>query len=282
MTAEQQAGLPMDQRRHVTADEISAQLSLVPETGLYVPVDGDFRRIAKMAANVFSAPIAMVSIIGDDRVWFPAAEGLGGMTEASIDSKLIAEIRQQAGPFVVDDVATDPRTMDHPVVRGNFGVRFYAAAPITSGDGQVLGALEVMDGKRRRRVSESHLGLLGDLAATVAQLLQIRVSALSALRAERAGRVAETDRRDVADRLAAQLSQAATAERDRERPEWCQLGGPVSCDIEAELKVVDSWGDSGWGCWHHAEEALMQVPSVFLASESSVGLKAYRERVPRS
>src|SRR5690349_3128118 len=57
-------------------------------SGLYAPMDGAFHRIAKMTANVFDAPIATVSILGDDRVWFPAAEGLGEMTEAPIDPDL--------------------------------------------------------------------------------------------------------------------------------------------------------------------------------------------------
>jgi hypothetical protein len=263
-------------------DDVRAEGSLeLEQAGLYVPVDGAFHRIAKMTASVFDAPIATVSIIGDDRVWFPAAEGLDGMTEAPIDPAALAEIRALEGPFVAEDAATDPRTMDHPVVRGSFGVRFYAAAPIAAADGTVLGTLEAMDRKRRRRVTPSQLGLLADLAATVAQLVQIRMSALNALRRERAGREAESDRRKVADRLAAQMSQAVTAEQGRERPEWCQLGGSQACDRPAELKVADSWGDSAWGCWIHAEEALVQVPSVFLANESPVGLMAYRERRSR-
>jgi hypothetical protein len=251
-------------------------------SGLYAPVDGAFHRIAKMTANVFEAPIATVSILGDDRVWFPAAEGLGEMTEAPIEPALVAEIRRQSGPFVVEEAANDPRTQAHPVVRGHFGVRFYAAAPIVLADGEVLGALEVMDKKRRRRVTEAQLGLLSDLAETVAQLLQIRVSALNALRTEQTERAADNDRRLLEDRRAAQRSQAETAARDRERPEWCQLGGAAGCEASAEMKVADSWGDSAWGCWTHAEDALMQIPSVFLATESPVGLKAYRDRGPRS
>jgi hypothetical protein len=46
--------------------------------------------------------------------------------------------------------------------------------------------------------------------------------------------------------------------------------------------VADTWGDSAWGCWTHAEDALVQVPSVFLASEAPIGLNAYRERQSRA
>ena len=290
MSTEVQDDLPLnprltsaDQPEHTDQPELVNEPSVAPEaSGLYAPMDGAFHRIAKMTANVFEAPIATVSILGDDRVWFPAAEGLGEMTEAPIDPALVAEIRRQSGPFVVEEAANDRRTQAHPVVRGHFGVRFYAAAPIVLADGEVLGALEVMDRKRRRRVTDAQLGLLNDLAATVAQLLQIRVSALNALRTEQTKRAADNDRRLLEERRAAQRSQAETAALDRERPDWCQLGGAAGCELVAEMKVADSWGDSAWGCWAHAEDALMQIPSVFLATESPVGLKAYRDRGPRS
>ena len=284
MSTEMRVGLPLNPPSLLVDKSQQSVGKSQPSTaepdpvGLYAPMDGALHRIAKMTAHVFEAPIATVSVLGDDRVWFPAAEGVGKMVEAPIDPELVTAIRGQEGSFVVEEAASDPRTKDHPVVKGDFGVRFYAAAPIVLDDGEVLGALEVMDSKRRRRVSESQLGLLADLAATVAQLMQIRLVALGTLRAERAVRAAEDAQRAIANRRAAQLSQAETEARDRERPEWCQLGGPTGCDAPAEMKVADSWGDSSWGCWNHAEDALMQVPSVFLATESPVGLKAYRDR----
>jgi hypothetical protein len=280
MSAQACDGVPLEVWRTPVPGPALANVADLPErAGLYAPVDGAFQRIAKMAANVFSAPIATVSIIGDDRVWFPAAEGLAGMTEAPLDPAVFAQMWADCAPRVVEDAANDPRTKDHPVVRGSFGVRFYVAAAIVSADGQVLGALEAMDSRRRRRVSESALALLGDLAATAAQLLQIRMSALSALRAEQESRAVEADEREFALQQAVQRSQI---EQARLRPERCQLGGSDGCSAPAELKMADTWGDSAWGCWLHAEEALVQVPSVFLASEAPVGLMAYRARASRA
>jgi GAF domain-containing protein len=254
------------------------ELDLEPElTAPYVPIDATFDRIAQMAANVFEAPVATVAILGKDRVWYPTAQGLEGQTVPPVGAGLVASIQQQSAPFVVDEAATDPRTMDHPLVRGPRAMRFYVAAPIMSPDQQVWGSLEVLDRRRRRRVSDTQLSLLGNLAATVAQLIQIRRSALVALREERALRAAEIDRRDVAERLVAQQHTGEDG-TEQTRSDWCQLGGSQACPERSELKVVDSWGDSAWGCWAHAEEALMMVPSVFLASESPVGLATYRRR----
>ena len=242
----------------------------------YVPIDATFDRIAQMAANVFGAPVATVAILGKDRVWYPTAQGLDGQPVPPVGSALIALIKEQSAPFVVDDAANDPRTMDHPLVRGPRAMRFYVAAPILTTDAQVLGSLEVLDRRRRRRVGDTQLGLLANLAATVAQLIQIRLSALAALRAERAHTAAENDRRELADRLAAHESESQVT--PSVRSDWCQLGGPQPCPERSEMKVADSWGDSAWGCWAHAEEALLQVPSVFLATESKVGLNTYRNR----
>jgi hypothetical protein len=282
MNAKAYDGLPPKVQPSSTLDETATSHPPVPErAALYVPVDGAFQRIAKMAANLFGAQIATVSIVGDDRIWFPAAEGLHGLTEAPLDHKAFNELWAETSPLVIEDPADDPRTKEHPVMRGDFEARFYVAAPIVAADSQVLGALEAMDGRRRRKISQVSLGLLGDLAALAAQLLQIRVSALTALRAERDSRAAEADQREVAIRRAVQITEAAAAEAAQGRPRWCQLGGSEGCGAPAELKVADIWGDSAWGCWTHAEDALVQVPSVFLASEAPVGLMTYRRRASR-
>ncbi|WP_255508937.1 hypothetical protein [Micromonospora sp. A202] len=46
----------------------------------------------------------------------------------------------------------------------------------------------------------------------------------------------------------------------------------------AEIKIADSWGDSARGCTAHVEEALLNVRSVFIASEELGGLAAYLNR----
>jgi hypothetical protein len=267
--------------------------------GLYAPIDGAFEQIARMAALVFDAEIVTVNIADDARVWFPAVEGPqgGGLSPAgpSLSASVAAadgppepdEHRttsttpMPAGPYAVDDTARDSRTGDHPWVKGQDRIRFFAAAPIVTPDGLRIGTLEVMDRKRRRRTTSTQLALLGGLSATIAQLLHLRMGALATLRTERDSHAADTLARDSSDQLTAQMSQAATAVRDRQRPQRCQLGGSTACTEHAELKVADSWGEGAWGCWPHAEEALVQIPSVFLATESIPNLSTYRHRIPR-
>jgi GAF domain-containing protein len=235
--------------------------------------DGSFERIARMAAKIFATPMATVSIVDEDRVWFLATQGLAGVTEIGIEPGLCTSAIHEPGPYVVNDASADPRTAHHPLVVSDLGVRFYAAAPITV-DGHALGTVNVLDRKRHRRVTGTQTALLADLADTVAELLQVRLAALTGLRLERAAQAAEADRREQAERAAEQRSSP-----DEDRPRWCQLGGTGGCRKPAEAKVADSWGDSAWGCWPHAEEALINVVPVFLAIDSTAGLSAYRARV---
>jgi GAF domain-containing protein len=263
----------------VNVTETAQRLDAVRRyASLDAPVDGAFERIARMAARIFSTPMATVSIVDEGRVWFLATEGLDGVRQIGDEPGLCASAILEGGPYVVNDAATDPRTVSHPLVLGELALRFYAAAPIVTADGHALGTVNVLDRKRHRQVTQTQTSLLTDLAATVAEMMEIRLAALTVLRAERAHLAEEIARRDSADRLKEQMSEAAQTLNTSQRPQWCQLGAGTDCCRSAEMKVADSWGDSAWGCWQHAEEALINVPSVFLATSSEIGLAAYRSR----
>jgi GAF domain-containing protein len=211
-------------------------------------------------------------------VWFLATQGLGGVTEIGDEPGLCASAILGAGPYVVNDAAVDPRTLDHPLVRGELGLRFYAAAPIVTVEGHALGTVNVLDHKRHRRVTQTQTTLLSHLAATVAQMLQVRLSALAVLRAERASRTKQADHPQLPALISERMNHAVHDQDSTGRPSWCELGGSTACQKEAEVKVADSWGDSAWACWQHAEEALINVVPVFLATESPYGLAAHRAR----
>jgi hypothetical protein len=247
--------------------------------GVEPPTDGSFDLIAQMAAMIFETPMATVSVVDTDRVWFLATQGLDGVSEIGDEPGLCASAILGAGPYVVNDAAVDPRTLDHPLVRGELGLRFYAAAPIVTVEGHALGTVNVLDHKRHRRVSQTQTTLLSHLAATVAQMLQVRLSALAVLRAERAHRGGQDSPARTSALISERMGQAVHEQDGAGRPQWCQLGGSTACQKHAEVKVADSWGDSGWGCWEHAEDALINVIPVFLATESPHGLAAYRTRI---
>ncbi|WP_329106966.1 GAF domain-containing protein [Micromonospora sp. NBC_01699] len=245
---------------------------------LDAPRDGTFDEIAELAAMVCGTPIASVTIVDADRVWFAAERGLDGVTEAGTEPGLCTSAFRADGPYVVADAALDPRTLNHPLVRGEFALRFYAAAPIVTTDGFRLGTVNVID-RKRRQVTENQTAVLTKLAALVAKQLDLRLAAILAVRAERELVAAECRATAVPADLTTRVRDVAIAHRQLPHPNHCQLGGARNpCPRPAELKLADSWGDSAWSCTEHVEEALLNVRSVFLANEDLGGLAAYVNR----
>lgn len=145
---------------------------------LDTPPDGSIDRVCALAARVCHTPIATVAIVDEYRVWFKARHGLDpAVTEIPRVPGLCASVIETGEPCVVTDAATDPRTLDNPLVRGQFGLRFYAAAPIVTHDGYRLGTVNVID-TAPREIGEEELATLQDLAGVVADELELRLSAL--------------------------------------------------------------------------------------------------------
>jgi sigma-B regulation protein RsbU (phosphoserine phosphatase) len=154
-------------------------------------------RIATLAARIFGATMAGVAIGDSDHPRLIASHGLGNAAEAIRLTGFPAPGLPHPDPYVIADARTDPRTADHPLVRGGLGVRFYAAAPITTPEGQRVGTVSVLD-TRPGRPSGDQLDALRDLAALAMEELDLRLSAVRTVAAERA-------RRADAERLARTL-----------------------------------------------------------------------------
>ncbi|CAM5673024.1 SpoIIE family protein phosphatase OS=Streptomyces rimosus subsp. rimosus (strain ATCC/ DSM 40260 / JCM 4667 / NRRL 2234) OX=1265868 GN=SRIM_037785 PE=4 SV=1 [Streptomyces rimosus subsp. rimosus] len=115
---------------------------------LGTPPDGAFDRIAALAGRLFDVPMATVTIVDTDRVWFKAAYGLEGATPTDRDASLSSSAILTDAPLVIPDTRHDALTRAHPMVTGPARIRFYAAAPITA-DGHRLGAVDVRDTRPR-------------------------------------------------------------------------------------------------------------------------------------
>ncbi|MGW2302489.1 PP2C family protein-serine/threonine phosphatase [Streptomyces sp. NPDC001809] len=151
---------------------------------LDTPPDGAFDKVASLAARIFDAPMASVAIVDADRVWFKAAHGLGDVTQIGRDPGLCASAILDNIPYAVSDALTDPRTASNPLVHGEGGVRFYAAAPIVTAGGERLGTVNVLD-TRPRQATDEQTAALTELAALVMDQLELRLSAIRTVAAER-------------------------------------------------------------------------------------------------
>lgn len=236
------------------------------------PPDGAFDRVAALAARLLEVPIALVSIVDEDRVWFKATHGLDGVRQVGREPGLCASVVSTEDVYVVPDALTDGRTREHPLVTGTFGLRFYAAAPIMTGDGYALGTINVID-TRPRQLTPRQAAVLPDLAAIVMDELELRLSALRVVDAERKLRTqAERDAARVGHTLAAFHQSAATGMRTTAavaaEPRVCGLRGQQAgeCAGDPVAKLVDLTGLSVWGCLDHAAAALAVTRGAFVAS----------------
>jgi len=146
---------------------------------LDTPPDGSFDHVAAVAARLFDVPIAIVSLVDEDRIWFKARHGVD-VEEIGRAPGLCASAILQDDPYVLTDASCDPRSLANPLVAGEFGLRFYAAAPLRTNDGHNLGTLCVID-RKPRAVSEREIAHLEGLAAIVIDQMELRLAARNAV-----------------------------------------------------------------------------------------------------
>ncbi|MET0426194.1 MAG: GAF domain-containing protein, partial [Actinoplanes sp.] len=160
-------------------------------TTLNATPDPFFDRFASMVRDVLGVSVALVSLVGTDRQFFPGACGLGDPWDQARETPLSHSFCQHvvttAEPLVVVDARTDPRVADNLAIR-DLGVIGYAGMPLTDADGRTLGSLCAIDTKPRAW-TKAELETLRDLAEACSSELRLRISRELA---EQARRHAET------------------------------------------------------------------------------------------
>ena len=143
---------------------------------LDTPADGTFDALTSLASRYFGVPIAIVSIVDSDRIWFKSHHGVDAQ-EVGRDPGLCASaVLQGTQHWVVENAAVDPRTLTNPLVAGELGLRFYAGVPLRTHDGYNLGTFCILD-QEPRQVTEEDLQVLEDLASVVMDHLELRLAA---------------------------------------------------------------------------------------------------------
>src|SRR6266542_3372704 len=131
-----------------------------------------FDDLTELAARICEAPIALISLIDEDRQWFKSAVGVT-IRETSRDISFCAHAILNNDLLIVPDATQDGRFKNNPLVTADPKIRFYAGAPLITPDGHALGTLCVMDNVPRTLRSEQQQALLV-LARHVMTQLELR------------------------------------------------------------------------------------------------------------
>ena len=131
-----------------------------------------FDDLTDLAATICEAPIALISLVDEDRQWFKAKTGVT-ISETSRDISFCAHCILGDDLFIVPDAAKDARFKNNPLVTTNPKIRFYAGAPLVAPSGHALGSLCVMD-KVPRKLRAEQQNALRVLAHHVVSQLELR------------------------------------------------------------------------------------------------------------
>jgi anti-sigma regulatory factor (Ser/Thr protein kinase) len=131
-----------------------------------------FDDLILLAAQIFKVPVALISLIDEDRQWFKSRIGVT-MTETHRSVAFCAHAIQQPGLFVVPDARRDERFRENPFVVDDPYVRFYAGAPLITPEGHALGTICVLD-KVPRDLSADEARALDALRRQTQAQLELR------------------------------------------------------------------------------------------------------------
>ena len=129
-----------------------------------------------LAKEITGCPVSWTGVIDSERQFMLARDGFPEDVpmEMPRNQTLCQFALEKTKPLLINDMTKDKRFMFHPAVQ-DFGVKFYAAFPIVTSDGYILGTLCVSDNKVRR-LSSHKIKLLSDLAAKLAYQLEVQVN----------------------------------------------------------------------------------------------------------
>ncbi len=200
-------------------------LDTAPETA--------FDDLAFLASHICETPIAVISLIDEDRQWFKAKVGME-TNETPREHAFCAHAILERELFVVEDATQDPRFSGNPLVRMQPHIRFYAGTQFYSSDQMPLGTLCVIDRKPRQLTVDQRLAL---------EALGRQVQAQLELRRNLTNLKSALVERDEADRV----QQVLMDELQRAYDDNKRLSGllPVSSackfsiTIPADLKAID-------------------------------------------
>lgn len=141
---------------------------------LDTPVEGSYDRLTKLIANLLKMPVATISLVDKNRVWYKSAYGVD-FNQTSRDAGFCELAMNAESFFMVEDALHHPDAIHKSLVSGDFGMRFYAGVPLLTKDGFPLGTFSVMD-KQPRTLNSKEIEIFKDMRDIVMDQIEQRLA----------------------------------------------------------------------------------------------------------
>ncbi|MDY7226502.1 ATP-binding protein [Hyalangium rubrum] len=156
--------LPWNEKARLEALRSYEVLDTAPEPS--------FDDITQLAAQLCDAPVALITLVDETRVWFKSRVGVD-LREVPRETSFCTHTVQHSSLFVLPDVLEDPRFVDLQEVHTDPTPRFYMGAPLVTPEGYTLGTVCVLD-RAPRAPLPRHARALEALARQVVSQLELR------------------------------------------------------------------------------------------------------------
>lgn len=132
-----------------------------------------FDDFSVLASKVCGTPVAMITFVDDKREWVKSCYGVKAV-EFSIENSFgVQAVLENGGLLLVPDARKDERFCNHPLMKEDRGLVFYAGVPLVTSTGQAVGALSVL-GYEPLQLEEAQQHSLQLLAGQLIQLMEAR------------------------------------------------------------------------------------------------------------
>lgn len=163
----------LERRKTSALRKEAARLTVLRECAILDTVaEASYDDITRLAAYICGTPIALISLVDSERLWFKAKFGLE-VDEVAREETLCAQAILKSDLFIVNDTFLDRRFVSTPLVIAEPYIRFYAGVPLITSHGHALGTLCVID-HVPRILDDKQKDSLRVLARQIATQLEIR------------------------------------------------------------------------------------------------------------